>query len=108
MTADLVIRGAIVTAATPAGLKVVEAIAVANGRVVAVGRCDEVRVDAGARLIDVGNAAVIPGLHDFHLHLVGLARSTRAVLLDDAADAPEIATRISVAASGAAPDAWIG
>ncbi|MBA3586571.1 MAG: amidohydrolase, partial [Chloroflexi bacterium] len=82
MTADLVIRGAIVTAATPAGLEVVEAIAVANGRVVAVGRRDEVRVDAGARLIDVGRAAVIPGLHDFHLHLVGLARSTLAVLLD--------------------------
>jgi predicted amidohydrolase YtcJ len=107
LTADLVIRGAIVTAATPAGLEVVEAIAVANGRVVAVGRRDEVRVDAGARLIDVGGAAVIPGLHDFHLHLVGLARSTRAVLLDDAADAAEIATRLSVAASGTAPDAWI-
>ncbi|MDQ3688694.1 MAG: amidohydrolase [Chloroflexota bacterium] len=105
--ADLVIRGAIVTAATPAGLEVSEAISVANGRVVAVGRRDEVRVDAGARLIDVGNAAVIPGLHDFHLHLVGLARSTRAVLLDDAADAREIATRISVAASRTASDAWI-
>lgn len=103
----LVIRGSIIVAASPHGLEVVEAIGIADGRVVALGSRDEVPLAAGGRLIDAGDAAVIPGLHDFHIHLVGLARSRRAVLLDDAVDATEIASRLASAAVGLAPDAWI-
>jgi len=105
--ADLVIRGRILIAATPDGLETAEAIAIAGGRVVAVGPRDEVRVTTGTRLIDTGEAAVIPGLHDFHLHLVGLARSTHGVVLDDATDAREIASRLAAVASRTASDGWI-
>ncbi|HYI66110.1 MAG TPA: amidohydrolase [Candidatus Limnocylindrales bacterium] len=106
--ADLIIRGSVVVAAGPAGLEVAEAIAIANGRVVAVGRRDEIAVPAGARVIETGDAAVIPGIHDFHIHLVGLARAGRQVLLDDAADAGEMAARVSAAAALTGPGAWIG
>ena len=104
---DLVIRGSVVVAAHATGLDVAEAVGIADGRVVAVGRRDHVPVPAGARLIDVGDAAVIPGLHDFHVHLVGLARTRRAVQLDDAAGVGEIAVRLSNAAAEAASGAWI-
>lgn len=108
MTAGrFVIRGSIVVSATAAGIELAEAIGVADGRVVAVGRRDEVPVTAGAELIEAGDAAVIPGLHDFHIHLVGLARARRAVQLDDAIDAADIAERLSAAASSSGPDVWI-
>ena len=104
---ELVIRGSVVVAANPKGLEVAEEIGVTNGRVVAVGRRNEIPVGPGTRVVDVGETAVIPGLHDFHLHLVGLARSRREIRLDDARDLGEIAARLSAAAQRAAPDAWI-
>ena len=62
----------------------------------------------GARIVDAGDAAVIPGIHDFHIHLVGLARARRQVLLDDAVDPGDMAARLSDAATGTPPDGWIG
>ena len=107
--ADLLIRGRIVVVARPAGLETADAIGIADGRVVAVGDWDDVRHAgrAGARIVDAGEAAVIPGLHDFHVHLVGLARSRRAVRLDDARDGREVAQRLARAAAEAPVGAWI-
>ena len=103
---DLVIRGAVVVAATPDRIEVAEAVAIADGRVAAIGTRAEVGTGAGTQVIDVGDAAVIPGLHDFHVHLAGLARSRREVPLDDARDAAAVAARLSAAVS-AEPDGWI-
>lgn len=105
---ELVIRGSVVVAASPGGLEVAEAIGIADGRVVAVGRRDEITVTSGVRVVDVGDAAVIPGIHDFHLHLVGLARALRQVLLDDALDPGEMAARLSEAVARTPHDEWIG
>lgn len=105
--ADLIVRGTIVVAAEPAGLELAEAIAIREGLVVAVGRRDDISVPAGARLLDAGSAAVVPGLHDFHLHLVGLARARRSILLDDAVDPRQIADLLTAAAADTAPHAWI-
>ena len=104
---DLVVRGSVVIAATPGGLERAEAIGISEGRVVATGRRDEVAVGPGTRLVEAGDAAVIPGLHDFHIHLVGLARAGRQVLFDDAQDVGEIASRIAAGAAGTPPDGWI-
>ena len=106
--AELIIRGSVVVAANPGGLDVAGEVGIADGRVVAVERRNEIPVGSGTRVVDVGDAAVIPGLHDFHLHLVGLARSRREVLLDDARDTGEIAGRLSAVADRSARDAWIG
>lgn len=106
--ASLVLRGDIVLAAGADGLETAEAIVVSDGRVRAAGSWDEVRavIPAGARVRDVRGSAVIPGLHDFHIHLVGLARSRAEVALDDATDAHEIAARLR-AALDRGPGAWV-
>ncbi len=104
---ELVIRGAIVLAATPDGLELTEAIGIADGRVVAAGSRDDVRVPPGARVVDVGSRAVIPGLHDFHIHLVDLARSTRSLRFNEDPDGPAIVARVAEAAATLPPDGWI-
>ncbi len=106
-TADLVIRGAIVLAATPSGLETAEALAIADGRVIAVGRRDDVGVPPGARLIDAGDRAVIPGLHDFHIHLVDLARSSRSVRFNEDPDGAAVVARLTRSVAALAPDAWV-
>lgn len=107
--ADLVVCGSVVVAAEPTGLVVEEAIGIADGRVVAVGDRRDVLEEAhpGARVVDAGPAAVVPGLHDFHIHLVGLARSRMTLSLDDAQDGDEALHRIRQRSTATAPDAWV-
>ena len=106
--ADLVIRGSVVVAAELGGLLTAEAVGIAGGRVVSVGTRDQVADVAapGARVIDAGEAAVIPGLHDFHIHLVTLARGRAAIGLEDAADGVEVVSRLRAAAARGG-DGWI-
>ena len=107
--AELLVRGRIVVEALPSGLETVEALAIANGRVVTAGRWDEVHPLAGGRtqVVETGEHAVIPGLHDFHVHLVALARASEALSLEDARDGAEIAERLARAASASNSSAWI-
>ena len=107
--ADLVIRGQVVLAAEADGLTTAEAVGIAEGRVVSAGMAREV-LDAAApraRVVDARESAVIPGIHDFHIHLVGLARLRDWVLLDDATDGAEVLERIRGSASVMAKDAWV-
>ncbi|HSJ00022.1 MAG TPA: amidohydrolase family protein, partial [Patescibacteria group bacterium] len=104
---DLVVCGQVLVAAEPAGAVRAEAVGIADGRVTVAGSRAEVMATAapGARVIDAGDGAVIPGLHDFHIHLVGLARTRTGVLLDDVTDSGELLARLRTAAE--APGAWI-
>ena len=107
--ADLVVRGQVVVAAELDGLVTADAVGIADGRVVAVGSVADV-ADASApnaRLVDAGDAAVVPGLHDFHVHLVGLARSRTAIGLDDAAGGREVLDRLRAAAASGDPADWL-
>jgi predicted amidohydrolase YtcJ len=106
--AELVVAGGVVVAAEADGLQTVEAIGIGGGRVLTAGtRADVTDAAAtGARIVDAGSAAVVPGLHDFHLHLVGLARTRNAISLDDA-DGPEVVARVAAAARIGAGDAWL-
>jgi predicted amidohydrolase YtcJ len=93
--ATTVVSGQILLAAGSRGQETAEAIGLAQGRVVSAGPRADVLAAAttGAQLIDVGATAVVPGLHDFHLHLVGMARARREVML--------------LAAGRLAADAWL-
>src|SRR5262245_20713503 len=70
MPADVVLHNA--KAATNGVPSFVEAVAVADGKVVAAGANDEVLRHRGpaTRVIDAGGRTVIPGLNDSHLHLI--------------------------------------
>ncbi|HET6745241.1 MAG TPA: hypothetical protein VFH90_05245, partial [Candidatus Limnocylindria bacterium] len=83
-----VVIGEVVVSAVPAGLERAEAIGIDGGRVMAAGSRAEVMEMAapGARILDVRPRAVVPGLRDFHLHLVGMARARREVVLDAVSD----------------------
>jgi predicted amidohydrolase YtcJ len=50
-----------------------DAVAIADGRVIAAGRIDEARrlVDRRTELLDAGGGTVLPGINDSHLHLSG-------------------------------------
>lgn len=107
--AELVVAGQVLVAAQPASLERAEAIGIAGGRVVSAGTRAEVLSGAAQnhRLIEAGASAVIPGLHDFHIHLVGLARTRMGVLLDDARDGSELIGRLRGHASSLPSDAWV-
>lgn len=89
---------------------VAEALAVRDGKIVAVGRSAEVRGLAGpaTRIIDIGGRTVIPGLVDSHMHAIRAALfygtevnwiGTRSI--------PEAMGRIAAAARTARPGQWI-
>jgi len=105
---ELVIIGDVVLAATEAGLETAEAIGIAGGRVVASGDAAGVLRAAGpgARVERFGDAAIVPGLHDFHLHLVGMARARREARLEGLAG-DELLHAISNAVAPLATRDWL-
>ena len=46
-------------------------VVVTGNRIVAVGRQGAVTVPAGARVVDLGNATLLPGFIDSHTHIIG-------------------------------------
>ncbi|MEX0710431.1 MAG: amidohydrolase family protein [Chloroflexota bacterium] len=107
--ATLVLTGQVVVAAGAERLETAEAIGIADGRVVAVGSRDEV-MDAtapGARLIPTGTAAIVPGIHDFHLHLVGMARARRTLELNGVLGFDELIAVVRAAADATPPGGWL-
>ena len=66
---DLVVRNARVLTMDPKVPRA-EAVAIAGGRIVAVGR-SEVAAMAAARVIDAGGRTLLPGFVESHMHLFG-------------------------------------
>ena len=69
---DLILWNAHVVTVDP-GFRLAQAVAVRGGRIVAVGRSDDVRALAGPRTrqLDLQGRTVVPGLADGHLHDAG-------------------------------------
>jgi predicted amidohydrolase YtcJ len=109
MRASTVILGQVVVAALSDGLERADALGVADGRVVMTGSRDDVLAAAapGAQVIDVRDRAVIPGVHDFHLHLVNLARARREVALADLPDSDAVLAAVAEAAAALPEGAWL-
>ena len=106
---ERVVCGDVIVEADEGRLTRAEAIGIAAGRIVAVGTRREVldHAAAGAAIYDAGSSAVVPGLHDFHVHLVGLARARAAVTLDDATDGHEIGARLQAWGQRLGSDEWL-
>jgi predicted amidohydrolase YtcJ len=105
----MVLRGQVVVAARPDGIETAEAIGVADGRVVSAGSDRDVVEAAapGAVVIDARGAAIVPGIHDFHLHLVGMARARRALRLGEARSPAELVELVGRGAARVTGDAWL-
>lgn len=73
-----------------------EALAVWHGRIVAIGRNEDVRPFVGARtrVVDLKRRRVLPGFHDSHVHLLGAGTQLSQVSLRDAADEADFGRRI--------------
>jgi hypothetical protein len=109
--ATLIVRGRIATLAGSAGPGWVEAIAVADGRVLAAGTETEIEalaVAATRRIVLPPDAIAIPGLTDAHLHLVEAALARARVDLHDASSIDDAIDRVArAAAARSGPDRWI-
>ncbi len=85
-----------------------EALAVAGGRVLAVGgAADLAAAFPRARRVDLLGLTVFPGLIDAHIHLIGYGFSLLEVELREAGSLAEAARLVSAASAGLPADAWV-
>jgi predicted amidohydrolase YtcJ len=82
-TADVIYRGGPILTLTDA-LPRAEAIAVADGRILAVGGAEQVRKHRGeaTRVVDLEGRALLPGFIDSHSHLLLTAIKLATVAMD--------------------------
>jgi predicted amidohydrolase YtcJ len=91
-------------------LTIAEALAVRDGKIVAVGRSADIRNLAGpaTRIVDLGGRTVIPGLIDSHMHAIRAALFyATEVNWIGTHSIPEAMGRIAAAAGAARPGQWI-
>ena len=89
---------------------IADAVAVADGRVIAVGSDARVRFAAGpdAEVVDLDGATMLPGFIDTHPHLLHFGVIAEPLVdLADAVDHNDIATRISTRAQTSTAGEWI-
>lgn len=86
-----------------------EALACAHGRVVALGRSDELRPLAASPrdVIDLQGRTAVPGLIDAHLHLLSLGLSLERIDLNGASSLAECLRRLAARAQETAPGRWL-
>jgi len=87
----------------------VSAIAVANGRILAIGSDAEISRLAGpaTRIIDLAGRRVVPGFNDAHVHFFSGGRSLAGVQLRDARSKEEFRDRIAAFARSIPKGRWI-
>jgi len=105
-TADLLVENAVVYTVNAAQPKA-RAIAVAGGRILAVGDDLSRYAGPGTRRIDVRGAAVIPGLIDAHAHLRGLGELLESKDLRDVASIAGVAALVREEAAKRPAGEWI-
>ena len=86
-------------------------VAVANSRIVAVGRAEDVLPLAGpqTRVTSLNGATLLPGFHDAHCHILGFGLSLAMVPLSDVRTIPDLIGLLQARADamGAGPETWI-
>jgi predicted amidohydrolase YtcJ len=86
-----------------------EAVACAQGRILAVGSNDDVTSLAGSatRVIDVGQRLVLPGLTDAHVHFLHYVMQHQQVCLFGVNCLEEVRQRVRRAVEQAPPGSWV-
>ena len=105
---DLMIRGGhVVTLNQEAGLQVAESIAIASGRIVAIGSDKNLQNYNAPRVISLHGELVIPGFIEGHGHFLSLGQAKTEVNLRNAQTWKEIVAMVRAAAIEARPGDWI-
>lgn len=88
---------------------VAQAVAIKDGRFVAVGGNAEIRDMAGliTAEISLGGSAVIPGLFDSHIHMMETGAKLAAIRLDECTSSEELAALVAQRARQTPPGTWI-
>ncbi len=88
-----------------------EAVAVAHGRILAVGGDAELRGLQGprTRVVDLAGQTLIPGFHDAHDHMIGFGLQLQMVAADAgvAPDLDALVAALAVRAGSLPPGAWV-
>ena len=103
--ADLILTHAHIR--TPGGWA--EALAVSHGVIVALGDANSMESwrTSRTRVLDLGGATVLPGLHDVHVHPIYAGLSERRCRIAQGSTLKETQAKVRACVAGAAPDAWI-
>ncbi len=104
--ADLIVTNARIYT-VDAALPVASALAVKDGRFLAVGSDVSEHRGPDTRVVDAGGAAVTPGFIDSHAHMAGLGRSLRILDLRRAASVEDVLARVREAAAHTPKGNWI-
>ncbi|MET0404442.1 MAG: amidohydrolase [Cystobacter sp.] len=86
-----------------------QALAVRRGHLLVVGTKREALAAAGegARVVDLGDAVVVPGLVDAHAHLAGLGLSLTVARLEGAGSVDEVVRRLAEAPATSFQGDWL-
>ena len=106
--ADLILSGGSILTINPQQ-PTAEAVAVADGRIVAVGDHAEVMALAGpeTRMIDLAGGTLMPGFIEGHGHFLGLGEALMTLDLSAHTRFEETVAAVAAAAAEAAPGEWI-
>lgn len=85
------------------------ALAIRDGRILAVGGDDEIRALVGSRTkqVNLEGRRVLPGLTDCHIHFYEWSLFLGGLTLEDATSLDEVLNRVHTAAGQAKPGTWI-
>ena len=106
--ADMVLLGGKVWTGNP-GQPEAQALAIRDGRIVAVGDDAQIRawVDAGTRVIPLRGRRVVPGFNDAHVHFFDGGQSLASVDLRDAASPEIFRDRLAAYAATLPEGRWV-
>jgi len=106
--ADAVFVGGVVHTLDPAKPSA-EAIAVRDGRIVAVGSKDEIGPFIGdaTEVTDLQGAVVYPGFTDAHMHLEGIGERELEFNLEGTASVADLKAKVKARAATVAPGGWV-
>jgi predicted amidohydrolase YtcJ len=88
---------------------VAQAVAIKNGRFLAIGSDAEIAALGGpaTRRISLGNRVVIPGLFDSHVHMLESGAKLATIRLDECESPEEMAALVAERAARTPPGTWI-
>ncbi len=106
--ADVILRGGVIYTADPARPNA-EAVALAHGRIIAVGSDDVIARHAGdaTRIVDLHGRMVLPGLHDAHVHPMSAGIWFLRCQLGNAKDARQLRSSAAACDANLTDDQWL-